>query len=270
MMISMCRGSCADVRSVGLGLGVGAWFTGAVLDGADDANLAHHRPHVPDRLAQARDIVGLRTGTDPSGWQFMRQVHGSNVGIVDERTPVGSELRAVDVLVTRLPDRPLVVLSADCIPILAAGTVAIGAAHAGWRGLREDVPGALIGALAGLGERPEDVRIAFGPAIGPCCYEVGPEVIAAIAAIDPGAVTTTRSGSPSVDLRAAARTRLRELGVIDVQDAATHGDDPGAVDRSATLVPVCTACDAGWFSHRRDHTAGRQAGIVVRRVEGER
>jgi polyphenol oxidase len=179
----------------------------------------------------------------------MRQVHGASVGIVDERTPIGAEIRDVDVLVTSETGRPLVVLAADCVPILAAGATVVAAAHAGWRGLVADVPRALVAALRDMGEQAGRVRVALGPSIGPCCYEVGPEVIGAVAAIDEGAVTTTRSGSPSVDLRTAVRTMLGALGVTDVVDAA----------------PGCTACDPEWFSHRRDPAAGRQAGLVVRR-----
>jgi YfiH family protein len=265
--------SAAAVLQVDLGVDLGAWFTGAHLDGAADANLAHHRPHVPARLAQARDMAARHTGTDPSRWHLMRQVHGASVATVDERTPVGAELRGVDVLVTRMVERPLVVLSADCIPLLAAGGAAIGAAHAGWRGLRADVPAALVAALGELGERPRDIRVVLGPAIGPCCYEVGPEVVDAIAAIDAHAVTTTTAGAPSVDLRAAARTRLHELGVVDVADATVGsspaGEVPEGADRatsrpSGPTTPPCTACDGRWFSHRRDPAAGRQAGIVVR------
>jgi len=256
----------SDVQPVDLGPDVGTWFTGAVLDGAEDANLAHHRPHRPERLAQARDVVARRTGTDATAWHLMRQVHGAAVATVDERTPAGAELRDVDVLVTRLTDRPLVVLSADCVPLVAAGEVAIGVAHAGWRGLQADAPGALVGALRALGERPERLRIALGAAIGPCCYEVGPEVVAAIAAVDAAAgATTTRTGSTSVDLRAATRTRLRQLGVTDVVDVPCVTPALAAADGADPAMASCTACGTGWFSHRRDPASGRQAALVVRR-----
>jgi len=264
----------AGVLHVELAPDVEGWFTGSQVAELHAANLAHHRPHVPEQLAQVRDAVGTLTRTDPTTWHHMRQVHGAAVATVDAATPIGAELRDVDVVVTRLADRPLVVLAADCIPLLAAGRSAIGAAHAGWRGLRADVPGALVGALRSLGERPEDLRVVLGPAIGPCCYEVGPEVVSAVRQIDPDAVTTARAGSPSVDLRAAARTRLGALGVVDVVDATAEASRaevslvgtvegrPGELEGSS---PGCTACGAGWFSHRRDPSAGRQAGIVVRR-----
>jgi len=243
------------VLAAALDVGVEGWFTGAVVDGAEDANLAHHRPHVPERLARARDRVATLTRTDAASWTSMRQVHRADVAVVDEGTPPGAELRDVDVLVSALTDRPLVVLTADCLPILAAGRRAIGAAHAGWRGVAADVPAALLAALVGLGERPEDVRVAIGPAIGPCCYAVGPEVVGAIAEVSSAALGRTRDGRTSVDLRRAVHDRLGALGVRHVQDVG--GDTFGA--------GACTSCDEGWFSHRRDPSSGRQAGIVVRR-----
>ena len=239
-----------------LGPGVEGWFTGAVLPGVDDANLAHHRPHVPDRLALARARVGALTGTDPARWTLMRQVHGARSMVVDETVPPGAEVREVDVLVTTLPDRPLVVLTADCLPLLAAGRHAVGVAHAGWRGIAAGAPGALVDALVTLGERPEDLRVVIGPAIGPCCYEVGPEVVARIGAVSSTAVTRTREGTPAVDLASAARELITARGVGVVDDvAATTGEGP-----------ICTSCAPGWFSHRRDPASGRQAGIVVLRT----
>lgn len=232
-----------------------AWFTGSELAGVVDANLAHHRPHVPERLAAARDAVGSVTQTDPATWHLMRQVHGADVATVTSDARPGVEFRDVDILVTELVDRPLVVLAADCLPILAAGRHAIAAAHAGWRGVVADVPAALVEALVSLGEQPGDVCVVIGPGIGPCCYEVGSEVRDAVGAVASTALSLTRAGTPSVDLRRAVHDRFAALGVEEVRDAVTTA--PG---RS-----VCTACDPGWFSHRRDPRAGRQAGIVVRR-----
>ncbi len=265
------RRSCADVQATDLptsrppadrevhradlGPGAEGWFTGAVLAGVDDANLAHHRPHVPDRLARARARVGALIGADPARWTLMRQVHGSRAAVVDATVPAGAEVRDVDILVTSMVDRPLVVLTADCLPLLASGRHAVGVAHAGWRGIVDDVPGALVDALLALGEQPEDLRVVVGPAIGACCYEVGPEVLEQVEAVSPGAAARTRSGAPAVDLWRAARDRLHARGVSAVRHLERSGDEGWP----------CTSCTPGWFSHRRDAAAGRQAGIVVRR-----
>lgn len=257
--------SCGDVTTprgvhpVTLTAGVSAWITGATIDGVVDANLAHHVAHRPERLAEARDAVAAATGTDVARWHLMRQVHGADVAVIAEDTPVGAEPRAVDVMVTTCSERPLVVLAADCLPILAAGHRAVGVAHAGWRGVVAGVPDALVTALEALGERAEDLHVALGPAIGPCCYAVGPEVVEAVAAVSDGVANAhTRSGAPSVDLRAAVRHRLRARGVGRTDDAPVIDAASGAAH--------CTACGAGWFSHRRDARAGRHAGMVVRRT----
>jgi YfiH family protein len=254
-------GGAPGVLGVALALDVEGWFTGARLDGLADANLAHHVPHVPDRLAAARDRVGAITGTDPQRWNLMRQVHGAAVAVVDESIPPGAEIRGVDALVTLLPGRPLVVLSADCVPILAAGRRAVGVAHAGWRGVVAGVLDALVAALGELGEAPEDLHIALGPAIGPCCYEVGPEVIDALAGAGVDATSSTREGRPSVDLPRALERRAMALGVGEVRGVGAPEDAAGP----AAGVSACTACDRAWFSHRRDPRSGRQAGIIVRR-----
>lgn len=245
----------AGIHAQALGGGVDVFFTGARLDGVDDSNLAHHVPHVPDQLAAARHRVAELSGTDVEAWHLMRQVHGAGVGVIDGQVPRGAELRDVDVLVTTLVDRPLVVLAADCLPIVAAGRRAIAVAHAGWRGVVAGVSDALVDALLGSGERSEDVMVAIGPAIGPCCYAVGEDVRDAVATVEPGAVARTRDGRGSLDLRAAVRSRLHVRGVSDVVEV------PGPSDEGS----ACTACDPRWFSHRRDARSGRHAGIIVRR-----
>lgn len=239
-------GATGVVR-VPLGAATG-WFTGAVLPGVADAGLAHHRPHDPSALAAARAAVGAATGTDPTRWHLMRQVHGADVGVVDAATPPGAELRDVDVLVTAEPDRTLVVLAADCLPVLMAGRRAVAAVHAGWRGLVADAPGRAVAALAALGEDPGDLVVAVGAAIGPCCYGVGEDVATRVAAVAPEAVVRDGDGGPRVDLGAALRRRLADAGA----PAPVHAGP-------------CTRCDVGpWFSHRRDPAAGRQAGLVRR------
>lgn len=177
----------------------------------------------------------------------MRQVHGAEVATIGPDTPPGAELRDVDVLVTATPGRTLVVLTADCLPILIAGAASVAAVHAGWRGLVADAPGRAIAALVALGEDPARLRVVVGPAIGACCYEVGTDVAARIADVAPEAVVGVPDGSrPHVDLAAVLRRRLAAAGAPDPEE----------------LGP-CTRCGPGsWFSHRRDPDAGRQAGLI--------
>lgn len=223
------------------------WFTGASLAGVADANLAHHRPHAPALLHEARSAVGAATGTDHRDWHLMRQVHGAAVGVVGAGTPPGMELRHVDAAVTSEPGRVLVVLTADCVPVLVAGRDAVAVVHAGWRGVVEDVVGRTLDALSVRGEDPARLAVAIGPAIGACCYEVGEEVADRVVAVAPGSVVGGAPGRrPHVDLVAAVRHRLDDAGV------------PPPVH-----VGPCTRCGPGtWFSHRRDPASGRQAGLI--------
>ena len=236
--------------SVDLGPQVRAWFTGAAADPRPRVgragNLSHRRPHEPARLAADRAVGFGRDGVEPDRVHLMRQIHGATVAIVDERTPAGAELPDADAMVTGQPDRPLAVLAADCVPVLLAGDRHVAVIHAGRVGVRAGVVDATIDTLAAAGEDLSRLRAVIGPAIGPCCYEVGDELATAMEEQFPGAAATTTWATPSVDLPGVVVRTLETAGV--------KVDDLGA----------CTHCSPGWFSHRRDPGAGRQAGVIVR------
>lgn len=226
--------------------GVGAWFTG-IATRPDPAvgragNLSHHRPHVPSVLAADRAAVGRATRTEPARWHLMDQVHGAGVAEVTSATPPGAELVGVDALVTSEPGRVLGVAAADCVPVLLAGARAVGAVHAGRRGVQAGVVTAAVEAVPGGVE-----RAAVGPAIGGCCYEVPAAMQAEVLEVAPVAAATTTWGTPSLDLPAAVIATLEERGI------------------EVTRIGGCTRCEPGWFSHRADPDAGRQLGLVVLR-----
>lgn len=234
------------VVEASLGDDVGAWFTGRA-ERPDPpvgraGNLSHHRPHVPAVLAQDRAAVGRVTGTDPAAWHLMVQVHGGEVATVGPDTAPGSELRDVDALVTTERGRVLAVAAADCVPVLLATDEAVGAVHAGRRGVEAGVVDVALEAMPGAG-----ARAVVGPAIGGCCYEVPAAMQREVLGVAPAAEATTTWGTPSLDLPAAVVAGLEERGV--------------PVER----VGGCTRCEQGWFSHRADPGAGRQFGLVVRR-----
>ena len=237
---------------VDLGSGAAGWFTGrdveapAVLIGGQ-GNLSHRRPHRPGDLAAARGAVGMATGTEPRHWHLLHQVHGADVAVVDDGVAVGAELRGFDAAVTGLVERPLVVQTADCVPVLLAAQGGVGVAHAGRAGLLTGVLPAVVEVLrAVVGATP--VRAVIGPAIGPCCYEVPAAMRATASAVTPELAATTTWGTPALDLPAAATAQLHAAGVEHVEVRGT-----------------CTRCSPTSFSHRRDPASGRQVGLVVRR-----
>jgi len=192
-----------------------------------------------------------------------RQVHGTTV----VRVRAGDDPAALarvdaDGLCTDAPGVVLGVFVADCVPALLVDprSGASAAVHAGWRGTVAGVLPAAVRALAAeFGARPGDLRVALGPAIGPCCFEVGPEVVAAFEALCPDArargivLPSPRgaAGKANVDLKAANRLLLERAGV-----------DPEALEAG----PECTSCDrTRFYSFRRDGSAtGQLMGVVGR------
>jgi YfiH family protein len=143
------------------------------------------------------------------------------------------------------PGVGLAVWTADCVPVLISGPGVLAAVHAGWRGSASGIlDKALIGLEQHLGARRTELVVALGPAIGACCYPVGPEVIDAL-----GAHGVDRSqwlSDERVDLRGFLGGQARRLGVGQV-----------------VTVGGCTACDRGLASYRRDGPrAGRQVSVA--------
>ena len=175
--------------------------------------------------------LGLRSGDDPAAVTanraalslaltlpapplWLRQVHGTEVADGEAAADSGEEPVA-DAAVARGPGEVLAILTADCLPVLFASVDggAIGAAHAGWRGL---AAGVLENTVARMGVPPASLVAWLGPAIGGASYEVGAEVRAAFVEPDPAAeeaFTPTRPGHWTCDLYALARRKLAAAGV---------------------------------------------------------
>lgn len=185
------------------------------------------------RDPQARAAISSALGIS-TDWAYVDQVHGRNVL---EATGPGA-LGAADAIFSVTAGLPITVATADCLPLIAEGPGVVAVVHAGWRGL---AAGVIPAALTALRERGLDIdKVAIGPAIGPCCYEVGPEV----AALFPGFTATTSTGGTSVDLASIAAAQL--------------GDGGGGVWRTET----CTSCGDGLHSFRRDATSKRQVAVA--------
>jgi YfiH family protein len=167
-----------------------------------------------------------------------RQVHGTTVQRVTGVDGAGrdsAELEA-DGHATRLPRLGMMVMVADCLPVLLGSKEAVAALHVGWRGLAAGVLEEGVSALRELGGG--EIGAVIGPGAGVCCYEVGDEVHEALGG-------RHREGA-RVDLKAVAGERLRRMGVAEVSD-----------------LKLCTICDRRFFSHRREgDRAGRQAGVA--------
>lgn len=171
----------------------------------------------------------------------LNQVHSDRI-IRAEDIPDGSFPDA-DGVVSLDPSIVLCIRTADCVPVLvwSDDTPVIAAVHAGWRGLALGIVGRAVREVFSLGARR--VRVALGPSIGPCCYEVGPEVLDALGV----APAVSRKNTPAADLRLAARVQAIRAGAGEVYD-----------------VGPCTCCtEHQYFSYRRDGAAtGRNLSAI--------
>ncbi len=204
----------------------------------------------PQHVAENLRRFGAAVGFDPQRLHQVFQAHGAAVHRVGPGDDPGQSPRVeADAVLALGAGVAVGVRVADCVPVLL-GDVETGrvvAAHAGWRGV---VAGVLRAAVASLDPRsPAALVASVGPCIGPCCFEVGPEVAAALAeASAPEVVTLTRSPKPHVDLRRAVHIQLQALGI-------QRRDDVGG----------CTVCERDrWFSYRRDGLhSGRMLAVIV-------
>ncbi|MFY9398854.1 MAG: peptidoglycan editing factor PgeF [Desulfomonilia bacterium] len=171
------------------------------------------------------------------------QVHSGRVVMSEDVDP--SAPPQADGIISRDPGAVLCIRTADCVPVLAwALDIPLNAAvHAGWRGLAQDIVATCIRTMHKLGAH--DIRAAIGPFIGPCCYEVGPEVADALG----GEPLIDRQGRIRVDLGAAARRQLLSAGL-----------EPEAIQ----MRELCTACSPErFFSYRRQvGEAGRNLSLI--------
>lgn len=212
----------------------------------DSFNLGAHVGDDPSAVEQNRQRLAESLGIDRSRFVYMEQLHTNTVTVVEE--PVGGPVPATDGLVTTTPGLALVVLVADCVPVLlsddAAGVVA--AVHAGRVGARNGIVRNAVAKMIGLGASEENIHALLGAAASGRNYEVPESMADDVEKHLPGAKTRTKRGSTGVDVRAGLIRQLYGLGV-------THVD----------VEPSCTVESTQYFSYRREGTTGRQAGIVV-------
>lgn len=218
---------------------------GASAEPYDTFNLGDHVGDDAATVERNRGRLAHALGLDRGALAWMRQVHGDQVIIIGSAPP--EAVPVCDALVTATPAVALVVLSADCVPVLLADAEAgvVGAAHAGREGVRRRVVSRTVEAMETLGARRARLDVLLGPAICGRCYAVPQELADEVESAAPGALSATRTGAPALDLRAALAVELNRLGIAQV-----------ASD------PRCTAEDPSLFSHRRDGVTGRQAGVV--------
>jgi hypothetical protein len=212
----------------------------------DTFNIAAHVGDDPSAVAGNR--TALRASLElPCEPAWLEQVHGHRAVDLDRQTSLDS-IGPADASVSHTAGRICAIQVADCMPVLfaAADGSAVGAAHAGWRGL---AGGVLEATVRAMNTPPAALLAWLGPAIGKAHFEVGEEVRAAFLSADNGAAAAfaaNERGRWQCDLYALAKRRLAALGV-----ARVHGGN------------WCTYADpTRFFSYRRDGRCGRMAAVI--------
>jgi YfiH family protein len=212
---------------------------GGVSDGPyDSLNLGRMTGDDVERVDENRRRLCAEVGTTPDRLALNRQIHSTVV----HRAEPGARGEPGDGLWTEEPDLPVLAMSADCLPIALAragdGPPGIAVLHAGWRGLLAGIVAAGVSTLGGR------VHAAIGPAIGPCCYEVGPDVAEPFTAAFGQDVLQGRN----LDLWTSAERALLAAGVEEVE-----------------RVDLCTSCNPElFFSHRRTGKPRGVQGVIAR------
>lgn len=240
---------------------------GGISDGVyESLNLGMNRGDEQARVTENWRRFMEKCGIGPRPFVCGKQVHGNNVRIVDfkdARPAYGpGELIEADGFVTKESGLPLAIFTADCVPVLledeAAGV--IGAVHCGWRSTVADIEKAAVEKMISLGASTERIKVAIGPAIEQCCFEVGPEVVEAVnrllgtkPAENASLCQFAIPGAPGkymLDLKGVVECRMLQIGIRR---------------ENIKKVGMCTRCHPNrYFSHRYSNgSRGSLASVIM-------
>lgn len=218
----------------------------------DALNLAYHVGDDPASVDRNHGLLAKRLEYDVSRLVHMRQIHSDRV--VTCRPDMDFETRPeCDALITDVPGQPLMVMTADCTPLLLFDPVCrtIAAVHAGRAGALKNIVAATIDTMRHqYGSAPENLYAVLGPSIHACCYEIGPEVANEVAEAGYTSALQLRKERYYLDVNAIV---LAQLGLAGVPVPQTE------------VIDACTSCSAKTlFSHRAHKgSTGRQAGLIM-------
>ena len=223
-------------------------LSGVSVKPFDSLNLALHVGDENSDVIANRIRFAQSLGFDVTDIVTPNQVHGDKIVRVDENyrgcgcRNYADSISETDALITNTVDLPLMLCFADCVPIffVDADNHAIGLAHGGWKGTLKKIAAKTLRCMQSeFGTRVENCLIGIGPSIGPCCYDVGGEVVEKCKAAFPtnhGELLIERDGKIFLDLWRANVLQLTEIGVPE---------------KNIDVAAECTCCQSSWyFSYR--------------------
>jgi hypothetical protein len=235
---------------------------GGVSSGSHESfNLNFDEEDNPENVLENRLLLANSVGLSAKDFVFPHQVHGTNVVTITENDRGKGAFSNVDVFegtdgfITNVPKLCLITKAADCVPIIFYDPInkAIGVAHAGWKGTVLKVPAFLVDSMrSNYNTNPSDLIVGIGPSGGPCCYEVGKDVLDEVAkSFDSKKVVRSVNGKTIFDMWEANRITLVESGVNS---------------NNIEISGICTISENHNFFSARKGNAGRfVAGIFLNR-----
>lgn len=210
----------------------------------NDSNLAFHVEDNEINVIKNRKNLALKLGYNYEDLVYMNQIHSANIIVVDENSP--KLVDNCDSIITRSKNLPLMVMVADCIPILMfdskQGVVA--AIHAGRNSTFLEISKKTAEVfIEKFSSNPEDIRVILGASIQKCCYEVSDE----LSKIVENSFGKEFVENNYIDLQGINKKQLNDLGIKNIE-----------------ISNICTKCgDKSYFSYRKDKKTGRFAGIII-------
>lgn len=210
----------------------------------NDGNLAFHVEDNEINVIKNRKNLALKLGYNYEDLVYMNQIHSANIIVVDENSP--KLVDNCDSIITRSKNLPLMVMVADCIPILMfddkKGIIA--AIHAGRNSTFLEISKKTAEVfIEKFSSNPEDINVVFGASIQKCCYEVSED----LSKIVENSFGKKFVENNYIDLQGINKKQLNDLGIKNIE-----------------ISNICTKCgDKPYFSYRKDKKTGRFAGIII-------
>lgn len=209
-----------------------------------DGNLAFHVNDNEKTVIKNHKLLAEKLGYNYESLRHMNQVHGNTIEVVSSSSP--TLIKSCDAIITQENNIPLMVMVADCIPILMYDEIqgVIAAIHAGRNSTFQNI--AQLTALKMINEfgcNTKNINVELGPSIQKCCYEVSPEL---------SNIVSTSFGQKFVnnrliDLQGINKKQLNDIGIMKID-----------------ISTICTKClNKPYFSYRKDKNTGRFAAVIM-------
>ncbi|WP_297441414.1 peptidoglycan editing factor PgeF [Sulfurimonas sp.] len=214
-----------------------------------NANLAFHVQDDPSTVIQNHQRLAKELGYEYKNLVHMKQIHSNIVKIVDQNDNFTNP-PTCDGLITNKKETPLMVMVADCSPILFYDDVKniIAVAHAGRAGAFGNIVQNVIKSFINdFDSDPKNIKVEVGPAICQKCYEVGVEIVKEAHSLRLEYAVLQKKERYYLDIRAILKKQLLHESVLD---------------NNIKISNICNCCDDNYYSYREDKKCGRFAGII--------